>query len=154
MWEPRNFRFLLVVYCLGLPLLIWELNFRPDDAGAPTGGSILPDVAVIDVDLYQGSADAEFALGYEAVLKGDLKAARRHYEAALDTGVKTNENLFYFYIETLVQLGEDQELIDKVVEQWRWNFPHSQREDPRESRNLGGAPLKGGPKPSDGIRAP
>jgi hypothetical protein len=55
--------------------------------------------------------------------------ARRHFEAALATGVKSDQQLLEAYAKTLILLKEDPEKIDAAVRDLLVNFPRSA--DPR-----------------------
>jgi len=75
-------------------------------------------------EIYQGI--------YDMNIRDDWEAAREHFENALRTGIKTEENLLYYYAIVLVHLQEDPAKIDAAIADWRGNFPTSSRPDPHE----------------------
>lgn len=103
--------------------------------------------------LYPSRPEATFAQGFQAkvcveqelllpepsevcekFVGKDLHEARRYYEQALTTGIKSNEYLFYSYAEILIKLGEDQEKIDAAMANWYRNFPYTKLLDPRKTK--------------------
>jgi hypothetical protein len=124
----RRYRFLIVVYALATSVGLWEYSRR--DAPPPNG----PTAELIDLEVYPTSPNAEYTKGVLRMGAGELEQARKHFERALATGVKTNENLFRFYTNVLIELKEDPQTIDDAFAMWRWNFPHSEARDEAERR--------------------
>ncbi len=58
-------------------------------------------------------------------------AIRGVLEAALSKMPKTNEDIYYSYIDVLIHTGAEQTKIDAAAEQWKKLFPLSDRTDPR-----------------------
>jgi hypothetical protein len=82
-------------------------------------------------ELYPESSRILYVEAMTHVLNGNLPEARERFEAALATGERTNEDLLYYYAVTLVKMEADPEEIEKAVTAWRFNFPYSDRPDPR-----------------------
>jgi len=80
--------------------------------------------------LYPEGDEVLRMIAISAAKRGDLKTAREYFEQALATGVKTDEDNFYLYIQVLVEMGAPQSEIDAAVKKWRYNFPFSNRPDP------------------------
>ena len=135
----RRYRFLMLVYGLALLAGFCEFrdrrNDRPPDEPAETMARLYPESSDIQYILARGFEKQ----GAEALRDGRIPEsraafaeARRRFERALGTGVKTEEKLFYHYALTLVFLDADPDEIAQSVAAWRYNFPDSQRPDPRE----------------------
>lgn len=122
----RRYRLLIIVVTF-LVIVSLQENSERDSQSKETDEQ-LPYVMHA---LYPNSARVEYALAVQSVMNNDLKAARAHFEAALATGEKTNEDLFYYYAVTLVRMRARPEEIDAAVKAWRFNFPYSDRSDPK-----------------------
>jgi len=109
---------------------LWEV-YSPDPQQdiSPVG------YADVVVDLFPEDPKSLFYLGLDAMYaKGDLVKAKEYFEAALDKGDKTNEQLFLAYANCLILLNHPDAKIEAVIQKWKKNFPHSKRRDPRELR--------------------
>ncbi|MCP4171088.1 MAG: hypothetical protein GY758_09995 [Fuerstiella sp.] len=62
----------------------------------------------------------------------DLNAVRECFETALALNSRTDENLYYHYVEILMRQGASQGEVDAAAERWRRVFPLSERSDPRQ----------------------
>ena len=110
-------------------------------------------------ELYPGTARTEYLLGRRAEtladananskelqqdpermaefltqMQGRLANAAKHYENALNAGLKSEEDLTYNYALTLIRIRADGEKIDRAIADWRREFPHSSRRDLGERR--------------------
>ncbi len=121
-----RFRFLGCILLLAGLAALWEL--RSTQTEDSPEANRLPYVMR---DLYPTSARILYTEGVALVIEGNLLAARRKFEEALATGDRTNEDLLYNYAITLVSLQADSKDIDAAIASWRYNFPFSDREDPR-----------------------
>lgn len=104
--------------------------------------------------LYPMTSEAEFQLGrqfelqahqgynrdefrknpnlFKKYLEGvnaDLTLAARHYERAIELGLKSDEELYYHYALTLILIKDDPDRIDRAIAAWRLNFPFSEKPD-------------------------
>jgi len=61
----------------------------------------------------------------------DLSTIRRYFETALSQKSKTDENLYYHYVEILMRLQAPQSEIAAAAREWKRLFPLSERPDPR-----------------------
>ena len=111
--------------------------------------------------LYPNTSEAEFQLGrqfeleahqgydrnefrrnpdsfkkYLEGVKANLTIAARHYQNAIELGLKSEEDLYYHYAMTLIHLQEDPTLIDRAIVDWRRNFPFSEKPDLNVQRKL------------------
>ncbi len=59
----------------------------------------------------------------------DLTEASRHFQRAIELGLKSDEMLYYHYALTLMRLQEDPVRIDQAIAEWRRNFPFSAQPD-------------------------
>ena len=85
-------------------------------------------------ELYPDHPDGETFQGlYYLNMEDDWTLARMHFENALESGVKTDKYLLYYYAFVLVQLREDPAKIEAAIANWRKNFPHSKFPDPRDA---------------------
>jgi len=122
----RRYRFLMLIYGAAFLAGLYEfLDNRPPE-----------EPADVMLELYPDSSEIQYKLARYFQSQGDLRKARIHFENALETRVKTDENLFWHYALTLVLLKADPAEIDKAVAAWRYNFPDSKRPDPREPEAL------------------
>lgn len=62
----------------------------------------------------------------------DLNTIREYFETALAKKSRTDENLYYHYVEILIRLNAPQSKIDAATAEWKRIFPLSERPDPRE----------------------
>jgi tetratricopeptide (TPR) repeat protein len=151
MWWNSPFRTLAVIFGVAVVAGIWEYvvgtRHERDIYGDPHYN--FPDAMA---RLYPGSAEAEYLLGRklesESIRKSisvtgtqltrdaqsSLKEAARHYERAINLGLKSDENLYYNYALTLVRIQSDSEKIDRAIAAWRKNFPYSTRRSLDERR--------------------
>ena len=70
--------------------------------------------------------------GLGALERGDVRAARRLFERAVDQHFYSNEGLLHHHARLLVEGGAPQEEIDRAVALWMKHFPRSRNPDPRE----------------------
>jgi hypothetical protein len=61
----------------------------------------------------------------------EMNSVRTLHEIALARNPKTTENLYYNYVEVLIQSKASQSQIDAAADEWRRQFPLSKRPDPR-----------------------
>lgn len=59
------------------------------------------------------------------------EAIRDLLENAVSKMPKTNEDIYYSYVDVLIRTNADQSKIDAAAEQWKKLFPFSKRPDPR-----------------------
>ena len=69
-----------------------------------------------------------YCLKYGAV---DRTTIRETLESAIALSPKTNEDVYYSYVEVLKQTGADAAQIDAAADEWKRLFPFSDRNDPR-----------------------
>src|SRR5262249_46434488 len=127
----RQSRFLMWVYVPALAVAGWESlsgmhesRRASDRSAALVNYGFTASQQQLLEGLYPERPRTAMYLGSEALLvKGDLPEARRLFEAALATGIKTEEQLFYHYACTLILLKEDPKTIDAAIARWRMNFP-------------------------------
>ena len=137
----RQHRILIAVFVPGLLLAMWELTVPLNTMLIKQPANEVERRDVRRLLFYMESyralfphqPDAEAFQGFYALnLKGDWQLAREHFERALQTGVKADQNLLYWYAYVLVKLNEDPAKIDAAIANWRKNFPSSKRTDPRD----------------------
>ena len=63
----------------------------------------------------------------------DLSVVRKYFETALSLKSRTDENLYYHYVEILIRQGASQNEVDAATENWIRMFPLSERLDPRQA---------------------
>ena len=151
MWRNSPFRTLAVVFAVGIVVGICEYvigtRHERDIYGDPRH-----NFSDAMARLYPGTAEAEYLLGRklesESIRKSvsgagtqltpdaqaRLKEAARHYERAIEQGLKRDENLFYNYALTLVRTQADSEKLERAIAAWRKNFPYSIRRPLEERR--------------------
>ncbi len=152
----RRYRFLIIAYGLALLAAIWEIaggiydeEKAPNEQIRQTEQRHVKDYAKFLQEFYPDSSRAQYYRGIEALIAQPprLEEARRHFEDALAPGVKTDEQLLYYYAVTLVLQGEDPEKIEEAIADWRWNHPRSTAPDPRVFKTANvPAPAASGPK--------
>lgn len=121
----RRYRFLLVIFVLAGMRAVWEAEGLRDDQIAETTSSLV-------IEIYPDSAEAHYQRGMIArFVRRDDPEARRHFEQALATGIKTNEDLLYEYAVVLAVINESPKTVDAAIANWRRNYPQSKRPDPR-----------------------
>ncbi len=120
----RQYRFLLIVVVLAGLFGMQEVGQPLDEDDSQA------DVLVSE--LFPESAEAHFRRGsFEMSVNRDPLQARRSFEQALATGIKTNENLLYNYALILIFMQDDPKLVDAAIDEWRRNFPDSPQRDPK-----------------------
>ncbi len=93
----------------------------------------LADESPVVLSLFPNSPESDYIRGANAkFLRYDLAEARRYFERAISTGIKSHEDLLYDYAVVLFLSGADSAEIDAAVATWRKNAPNSTRLDPRE----------------------
>ncbi|MGE3316390.1 MAG: hypothetical protein AB7O26_14840 [Planctomycetaceae bacterium] len=147
----RRYRLLLIVIALVAISLHDELTSKksepaakaPAAPGAPASnfgyGSRRAnddDEQLKDVltELYPDSTDTLLNQGAEAMIRDDDDKARASFQRAIDSGVKSNEDLLYLYAMFLIRENASKAEIDAAVERWHYNFPFSRLPDPRKPR--------------------
>ncbi len=120
----RRYRFLILIYTAATLAGLWEYRHP----GPP------PEPAELMLDLYPDSSEIQYKIGRYFESQNELTRARHHFEKALSTRVKTDENLFWHYAYVLVRLNADKKEIDAAIEKWKYNFPESERPDPRDPK--------------------
>ena len=128
----RRYRFLLVILGLVAVAALWEPPSRDEETGAPSSAEFEAKRRAADVlgQLYPDGDEVYYTIAVTQIKKGDFQGARENLERALETGVKTNEDNFYYYAAVLVAFDAPQEEIDAAVQQWRFHFPFSSRPVP------------------------
>lgn len=128
----RRYRFLLVILGLVTVAALWEPPNRDPKTGAPSTAEFEAKRRAADVlgQLYPDGDEVYYTIAVSQIKKGDFQGARENLERALETGVKTNEDNFYYYAAVLVALGAPQKEIDAAIQQWKFHFPFSSRPDP------------------------
>ena len=91
----------------------------------PRTSDLPPDRRVF-LQAYPDSPNAEFDRGLELYNRKDYAEAVVHFRRALDAGVKTNEDLLWYYAMALLYTDADEAEIDAAIANWRRNFPHSE----------------------------
>jgi tetratricopeptide (TPR) repeat protein len=74
----------------------------------------------------------EYMKGVDALLHLDLETARRYFERDLAAGTRS-EQLLYNYALTLLLMNEDPTKIERVIRQWKRDYPFSTQPDPRQA---------------------
>jgi WD domain, G-beta repeat len=83
--------------------------------------------------LFPDSPESDYIRGMNAkYLRYDLAEARRYFERALSSGIKSHQELFYDYAVVLFLMEGNSAKTDAAVAAWRKNAPDSTRLDPRE----------------------
>jgi tetratricopeptide (TPR) repeat protein len=146
----RQSRFLVWVYAPALAIAGWEIAaVHQANPGSDRNAALvnlgyslakqqlLEEQMQLFEELYPDRPQTGTYRGTDALLvAGSLEEARRQFEAALATGVKTDERLLYYYACTLVLEQEDPEKIDAAIANWRKNFPRTVYRDPRTDPNI------------------
>ncbi|HUG93954.1 MAG TPA: hypothetical protein VML55_24200 [Planctomycetaceae bacterium] len=131
MWRVSNFRFLIIVMSLGAFLMALEVTDSTPEAEKEV---LYP---YLMMQLYPERGESLLYRGVHAfAVEKNLAEARRLFEQAIATGLKTEEDLFYRYAEVLVQLEASEAEIESAVGLWRQHFPYSRRPDPREGPGM------------------
>lgn len=142
----------MIVYVPALLLAGWEIYGRIyEDGAAPTpeiaakNNEFTLDYSKLHRELYPERPRSDYYEGLTALLTDkNPQKAREHFERALATGVKTDEQLLYYYAQTLVMLKEDPAKVNEAVRNWRVNFPRSTYPDPRTARLSAHSPKSSG----------
>jgi len=132
----------MIVYVPALLLATWEISGRiyqdgaaPDAESAKLQSHYSFGYAKLHEEIYPERPRSEAYKGLAALLNDkNPQKAREHFEAALATGFKADEQLLYYYAQTLVLLKEDPEKINAAVRNWKVNYPRSTLPDPRTAR--------------------
>lgn len=132
----------MIVYVPALSLAALEMHRRlyqdgaaPDAESANLQSHYTFEYAKVHEEIYPERPRSESYKGLAALLtEKNPQKAKEHFEAALATGFKSDEQLLYFYARTLVLLKEDPEKINAAVRNWRVNYPKSSLPDPRMVR--------------------
>lgn len=156
MQQLKPFRWLALVCVAALLLGSWERRRPKVDVYQDETRNYPQAMA----RLYPGRSQVEYLLGrWEATQGGEqidqqelqdperlselmartrerLAPAVEHYERALASGLKSEENLQYNYALSLIQMRADPEKIDRAIADWRRNFPNSQYRDLSERRRV------------------
>jgi hypothetical protein len=158
----RRYRFLFAIYAavvLAGLFEAWQYRTIPQtftksiDLPAGRGEPDLfleGDLPAVMFDLYPDRAESLFVRGFQIKLcsentqaqrryrvceqypNTDLATIRRCFEQALVLETKTDENLYYHYVEVLMRQNAPQDEIDAAAENWKRLFPLTRRVDPRE----------------------
>ena len=140
----RRYRLLLIVVGLTAFSLWWEsTDQKSGRASAAGGGGPAFDAYTISrafeklrmsevfSTLYPDRPETLLERGLRAERAGDNETARKIFEQAIRTGIKTSEDLYYDYVLVLVRLKAPQSEIDAAAENWRRLFPLTKLSDPR-----------------------
>jgi hypothetical protein len=129
----RQYRFLIIVCALAVFAGLWEFTHnetadksRPGQhAGAPQIPELPPDRKVF-ANAFPDTSNAAFDVGLEYYNRRDYVEAERCFRQALADGVKTNEDLLWYYAMALLYTEADEVEIDAAVANWQRNFPHGE----------------------------
>jgi len=165
----RRYRFLFAIYgiaALAAGYEAWLYRAIPESVAESIdlpAGPGEPDLFLegnlvgVMVDLYPHRAESLFVRGFQVKLcndgndahrhdsiceqfrDSDLATVRKYFEQALALGTKTDENLYYHYVEILIRQDAPQDEIDAAAAEWKRLFPLSERIDPREAFARAGA---------------
>jgi hypothetical protein len=109
------------------------------------------DLPGVLFDLYPERSEVLFIRGYQMKLcydnplssqrysvceqfkAADLSVIRECFETALAIKSRTDENLYYHYVEILIRQGAPQVKVDVASEKWSRMFMLSERLDPRQA---------------------
>lgn len=147
----RRYRLLVVVYGLALVVAMWEVvggiyeEGKAPDARSTTETRLQTlRFAEAHEALYPDLPRSGYFRGIRALFADppDLETARKEFEQALATGIKTDEQLLYYYAVTLVMLDEEPEVVDAAIANWRLNHPRSTNLDPRVMAEQGKGSLE------------
>lgn len=129
----RKHRLILVLYAVAVALGSLEIAGRPATPEATsTDASGLPPDAALILELYPHSPEADHVRGVQAqYLRFDLQEARRCFEKALATGIKSNSNLLYDYAVVLYLMQAEAGEVDAAIARWMRNDPASTLPPPR-----------------------
>ena len=160
MLRKSPFRTLFVVYLLAILAGVYEgvtksTHPRPDP---DIFGDPVLNFPEAMARLYPGTPEAEYLTGrrIEAIageraarkrdseplsaviseMNVDLREAAKHYERAIQMGLKSEENLYYNYALTLIRIQAEPQQIDRAIADFKRYFPHSSRRDLRQRRRL------------------
>lgn len=86
----------------------------------------LPPDRDVFAKAFAQTSNAEFDLGLADYNQQKYTEALAHFRKAVATGVKTNEDLLWYYAMTLLYVDGDEAEIDQAIGNWRRNFPHSE----------------------------
>lgn len=86
------------------------------------------EFAALMKEIHPVATTTRFIRGVQAAkFEGDLLMARRHFENAIDAGVKHHEDLFVYHIRVLLAQEAGAAEIETAVARWRQHFPRSSR---------------------------
>lgn len=145
----QPFRFLTVVYGLAVAVGCWEFTQRQRKVDL----YLAPKANFTDTfqELYprRGESNYEKAIQTSLCLQSQNRQqltpaacrqfdtrdlhfeVRRRFEQALRTQIKTEEGLYYYYLQILVGSEAAPQQIEAAYKSWRRNFPLSRLPDPR-----------------------
>ncbi|MFN0198133.1 MAG: hypothetical protein ACKVT0_15405 [Planctomycetaceae bacterium] len=145
----QSYRFLLLVYGLASAVACWEIVFCRQKVDM----YLDPQANFTDTlyDLYPQRGEAKIERALQALLclqsqtlqqptpaaceQYESKDLRREirlaFEQGLRTGIKSEEGLYYHYLQILMGSQEPRLKIDAAYRAWKRNFPLSKLPDPR-----------------------
>jgi len=135
----RSHRLLVWLYVPAILVAVWEKtgDIHPDSQSTDRDSALAAYAYLIEYEylfqeLYPDHPRSGLYRGLDALHgRGSPEEARRCFEAAIATGVKTDEGLLYNYAKTLILLDENPAQVDAAVANWKANFPTSKIPDPR-----------------------
>lgn len=153
----KPFRLLILIYGFAVPLACWEVLHGQQKVDL----YLDPQANFTDTfyELYPNRGEARYEKAIQTLLclKAETKQlpmpqacrkyeskdlryeVRRTFERALETNIKTEEELFYSYLQVLVGSQAPKSKIDAAYRAWKRNYPLSALPDPR---------VDSGPKPA------
>jgi hypothetical protein len=126
----NRYRFLLYVLAIALFAAYWEVTDPQVDKSLQQTPPGYPEVIGT---MYPDREDSLFLQAMQARTAGNLSQARELFERAISTGVKTDENLYYEYLATLIEMDAEQADVDAAAKLWRTNYPFSKKPYPRKA---------------------
>jgi len=129
----RNSTLLLLCAMIGVAVVFEARGWLEQPQKNSPDRTGLADESPVVLSLFPDSPESDYIRGVNAkYLRYDLAEARRYFERAISTGIKSHEDLFYDYAVVLFLMEAESTDIDAAVAVWRKNAPNSTRLDPRE----------------------
>lgn len=134
-----RYRILVIVAGIGILAASWEIaphgdreaHLSPfdftlnDKAMEPHHVEELVAYMNAYAELYPEQANSKWLIGARYLfIDQDPQKAREHFQQALDSGL-SDENLLFYYVFSLIQLDEEPEKIERAIDEWQQNYPHS-----------------------------
>lgn len=120
-----SYRILFVIYGVGIAAGVREFYLSrhddPVDWASDRWATMTDVVRRINPD----DPDTDFLEGVQSIVRGEEGGFVRHFEDALDAGVKHNEFLLRDYAQHLLASGAGWRAVNEAVNRWRENHPFS-----------------------------